>query len=142
MEIEVIETSKGKHFCYSRFNEEHNGYNFCQTSHRLDAPYEPKYESLKLVRNGRTIRTGSVREVGTHAASPRFDININKREYHTELLANDFEVGDKIFITRSKAERDANIKLVEGAIDQEALEQLFEDNYWAEMMPIKWFSPN
>ncbi len=139
MEIEVIETAKGKHFCYSRFNDEHKVYDFCQTSHCLDAPWSLKRDlSLKLVRNGRTRKTGLIREVGTHASGIKFDIKINKREYHSRLLAEDFEVGDKIVITRSKAERDANTKLVEGAIDPQTLEQLFEDEIWAEMMPLKW----
>lgn len=136
MEIEVIETSKGKMFCFSMsINEPAT---IVLASNVLEAPVHPKWETIKLIRNSRVRASGLIREVGTHAAGPRFDMKFNNREFHTRLMAEDFEAGDKLVISRDKKDKDAEKNLHPDATKKllRVLELRFEEEYWSSMLPL------
>lgn len=97
MEIEVIETARGLHFCFTVDVWEGRPYN--STSSWLSAPQECVSEKISIVRAGNTITEGAVSWVGTHGALPQFcDLRENGGNIG-EIFAKDFEVGDKVIIT-------------------------------------------
>ncbi len=97
LQIEVIETTKGLHFCFEV--EVWEGIPRYSTSDRLIAPQESVFEEVIVERLGTQIACGKITWVGTHGASPYFCELSGRGQDTGQIFAKDFKVGDKITIT-------------------------------------------
>ncbi|HWP61373.1 MAG TPA: hypothetical protein VN495_02110 [Candidatus Paceibacterota bacterium] len=103
MEIEVIDTPRGRRFLWVDYD--HNRRALECTTERLIAPGCAVYEQLNVTRQGEVIHSGFIEWV--HNDCPCFTRLGSLGDFRHELMAAEFEPGDKLEIVLIKGQKPA-----------------------------------